>query len=273
MARFTWTNQELEILKKKYSSTPTWKMNEFIPAKGIAAIKTKATILGLRKNKGLPSSRIWNDFTDNELRDLYPNHSAIQIAKIMDLTVYQIKNRARKLGLHKENFTIFKKGHIPANKGKKMDDKLKKRLAHTFFKKGDLPATTSEIGTISLTEDGYYRVKIANPNKWDYLHRMIWKEHHKEPIKRSEIIIFKDGNKNNIIIDNLEKISRKEHIDRMRDTDKHIAWMMSHDKELQQELLKNSEIIELKRNLLKLNKQIKNGRESKNKAAKADDRS
>ena len=33
----------------------------------------------------------------------------------------------------------FEKGHIPANKGKKMPEEIKEKVKHTFFKKGNRP--------------------------------------------------------------------------------------------------------------------------------------
>lgn len=44
--------------------------------------------------------------------------------------LYQIKKRNPVTGR-------FEKGHIPANKGKQMSDELRKKIEHTWFKKGN----------------------------------------------------------------------------------------------------------------------------------------
>jgi len=40
----------------------------------------------------------------------------------------------------------FKKGHIPANKGKKMDKDVYNKIKHTFFSEGHTPANTKYFG-------------------------------------------------------------------------------------------------------------------------------
>jgi len=85
----------------------------------------------------------WNQQTEQRLIDLYPNHTNDDIAKIMAISPSMVKNRGFKLGLSKNGNTgRFKKGSIPANKGKKMDAALYQKCKPTMFKKGNVPATT-----------------------------------------------------------------------------------------------------------------------------------
>lgn len=47
-------------------------------------------------------------------------------------------------------------------------------------------------------------------NKWRLLHREVWKQHHGEYPPRGTALIFKDGNRQNCDINNLELITRKQ---------------------------------------------------------------
>jgi hypothetical protein len=48
---------------------------------------------------------------------------------------------------------------------------------------------------------------------FEFVHKLIWKQHHGE-IPKGLFVVFKDRNKNNICIENLEIIDRVEHIRR-----------------------------------------------------------
>lgn len=76
------------------------------------------------------------------------------------------------------------------------------------FKKGNRPQTWVPVGTETKeTKDGYWKVKISDPRKWKFKHRLIWEEHHgKIPI--GKIVVFRDGDKDNCAIENLQLIDR-----------------------------------------------------------------
>jgi hypothetical protein len=78
----------------------------------------------------------------------------------------------------------------------------------TTFKKGNRPQTWVPIGTeVLTTKDQYIKVKVANPNKWKFKHRLVWEQHH-GPIPRGMVVSFKDGDKTNCAVGNLELIDR-----------------------------------------------------------------
>ncbi|MGD9809675.1 MAG: HNH endonuclease signature motif containing protein [Deferribacterales bacterium] len=101
--------------------------------------------------------------------------------------------------------TRFKKGHIPWDKGKKGFMGANR----TSFKKGNRPKNAVEVGTEITDRDGYLKVKISEPNVWKYKHRMIWENAHGE-IPEGHAIIFADGDKQNITLENLILVSRAE---------------------------------------------------------------
>ena len=89
----------------------------------------------------------------------------------------------------------FEKGNMPFNKGTKGICKAN----ITSFKKGNIPHQYKPIGSTVIDVDGYTKVKIGDPNKWIYKHRMIFEDIN-GPISKGKVLIFTDGNKDNFDI-------------------------------------------------------------------------
>ena len=102
----------------------------------------------------------------------------------------------------------FAKGIIPFNKG----TKGLKGANKTSFKKGNLPHNTKKDGAISVRSDGYKYIRIAK-GKWVLLHRHIWKQA-KGTIPEKHLIVFKNKDRMNCNINNLECISMAENRNR-----------------------------------------------------------
>jgi hypothetical protein len=101
--------------------------------------------------------------------------------------------------------TQFKKGHIPANKGKKGTGGWEP----TQFKKGHKPVNYRPVGSERINVDGYIEIKVADPNKWQPKHKVIW-EQANGPIPKGHALVFGDSNKLNLDINNLILVSRKQ---------------------------------------------------------------
>jgi hypothetical protein len=116
----------------------------------------------------------------------------------------------------------FPKGHVPANKGLRRPGFAPGRMKDTQFKRGERRGTAARnwrpIGTILPDADGYLRIKVreaapgeahgfGNAGAWPQLHRHVWTEAH-GLIPRGHAVAFKDGNKANCALDNLECLSR-----------------------------------------------------------------
>lgn len=102
----------------------------------------------------------------------------------------------------------YHKGNIPLNKGTK--GMFNVGGNKTSFKKGNVPVNHRPVGSERVNVDGYVEIKIKDPNKWDLKHRVIYKRLHGD-IPKDSVIIFADGNKHNLDIDNLVAITRNEH--------------------------------------------------------------
>lgn len=66
------------------------------------------------------------------------------------------------------------------------------------------------IGYEHIKSDGTIRVKIANPDIWEFKQRLVYKKYHKCELTENDCIVFLDGNRQNFDIDNLYKVSKEE---------------------------------------------------------------
>lgn len=165
-----------------------------------------------------------NPFTKEQIQFLKDNVKGITVKELTERfnkefnqnrTESSISNQKNKYGL--KNGLVggrFKKGQVPFNKGKKQTDFMTpeaiERTKATRFKKGDKPANHRKVGSERITVDGYIEIKVEEPDKWELKHRVVWeKENGKIP--KDYVIIFADENKQNVALDNLILISRREH--------------------------------------------------------------
>jgi len=165
----------------------------------------------------------------------FPHEKSRDVADAIGLKVSTVRHFAYKNGLKKSeifnnssmsgkltsdtvrglNFR-FKKGHIPANKGKKLHEYMNpetvEKVKKTCFKNGHLPKNTKEDGAISIRKDRagrYYQFIRLSLSKWVHLHVHLYREKYGN-IPKGYVVAFKDRNTMNCVIENLELITRKE---------------------------------------------------------------
>lgn len=110
-----------------------------------------------------------------------------------------------KKGIRNSPDTEFKKGHVPVNKGTK--GMFPNAGGATRFKKGQPPHNWRPVGSERCDTEGYWLVKVAEPNKWRPKHHLIW-EAINGPVPKGYCVVFLDGDKNNFNPENLAVISR-----------------------------------------------------------------
>lgn len=79
----------------------------------------------------------------------------------------------------------------------------------TEFKKGQRPHNYMPVGSERVNTYGYHDIKVADPNKWRAKHILLW-EAHNGPVPAGHKLIFGDGDKNNISLDNIILVSNSQ---------------------------------------------------------------
>lgn len=159
--------------------------------------------------------------------DFVAEHKAMKNADLLELlkvrfpdyamSVSRLKNLRTRYDLKSGvKYSIFAKGHVPANKGQKMPETTKEKLKNTWFKKGNSPHNTREIGSELEDKGGYIFVKIKDVGTryemWKPKQLLIWEEYHNEKVPKGSFVTFLDGNKRNFDIKNLALITQSENV-------------------------------------------------------------
>lgn len=182
---------------------------------------TESKMKTFKKNHGLTSetkggylkgsSTLCSPEVQLFIRNNVAGRTAKELAEItndMFGTTYskpQMQTYRKNHGLRSGLSFLFPEGHVPPNKGKKG---IHANPA-TEFRKGCRPHNQDLIGTETLKDDGYLWVKVAEPNKWKQKHRILWEAANGE-IPRGFCLLFADGDRMNISLDNLILISRSQ---------------------------------------------------------------
>lgn len=125
-----------------------------------------------------------------------------------NLSESALANMKRKLNLTNDIDTKFKKGQTSWNKGRKMSTEQYEKCKETMFQKGNL-SNARPVGDERIDMNGYTYIKVKQPNKWVLKHRWLY-EKEKGEIPKGYNLIFADGNKQNLNLDNLILVSNSE---------------------------------------------------------------
>ena len=145
------------------------------------------------------------------LKQNYKGRDARELTELFnDHFSHNLKQSQVKAAVHNRGFKCgkdfrFKPGHIPYNKGVKG---IRVSIA-TEFKPGHMPVNHKPVGSERINRNGYIEIKIREPRTWAAKHRVIW-EKANGPIPKGHVILFADGNKLNLSLDNLLIVSRGE---------------------------------------------------------------
>lgn len=180
-------------------------------------------------DKPARSRRNWSEDEEQLLTRLYPDTPMPELVARLGRDDRAIYSKARALGLRRSPEYLasehacrlrkgdnvgaehrFRPGMASWNKGKK-GWQAGGRSAETRFKPGNRPHTWVPIGTEQI-RDGYLWRKVTDGHgrhDWRQVHVMLW-EQNNGPVPAGFILVFRDRNKQNIQLDNLELITRAE---------------------------------------------------------------
>ena len=173
----------------------------------------------------------WTPDQIDALTRLYPDHRCEEVARTIGRSERACYGMAHQLGIRKSaeflasrlagrldgvkgGRTRFAKGHATWNKGQKGLDLGGKA---TRFKAGNRPHTWRPIGHERRTEEGYLQRKMTDTGctRRDYvpIHHLLWREAGRE-LPLGHCLIFLNGDKTDLRLDNLTCISRQENMRR-----------------------------------------------------------
>lgn len=209
------------------------------------------------------------------------NYLYIPVKMLADILGYGdgvMQRRIKQLGLvipkeiieQRKKDSQIKKGNIPPNKGQKMSPDLYEKCKATMFKKGQIPANAIGFkdGDITIRHDHqnrdgkpykYIRLELG---KWYPLHQYKWELVNGKPPK-GHCLWFIDGDTMNTDLSNLELITRAENMRRnscsTNLTDGYVAQTIvgRNGRHLYDSVLKDKDLLEVRRLQLQLNRKIK----------------
>lgn len=180
--------------------------------------------------------RPWSREDDRLLRGFYPNTPTAEVARRLNRTVAAVYGHANKLGLNKSPAYLaspaacrlrrgdhvgarfrFQKGHVPANKGLRRPGWGPGRMRETQFKKGMRRGVAvrlyKPIGTERISKDGYLERKVNDSlplqARWRSVHLLVWEAAH-GPIPKGHAVTFKNRDRRDIRLENLELVHRRD---------------------------------------------------------------
>lgn len=190
-----------------------------------SCVHRRARKLGLEKQR-----KPWTHEQHDRLRQLYADTPTEELVRMLGHPARSIYNVAKELGLRKSPELIsqtisqrqrsltggpqvesrFQKGMEPWNKGK---HGVSCGGISTHFQPGHRPHSWVPIGTERISKDGYLERKVTDegPPQRHFrgVHLILW-EAANGPLPPHHAVVFKDGNKRNLELDNLELVSRTE---------------------------------------------------------------
>ena len=226
-----YTPEHLRFLKKNIKGRSLADLTKlfnkrFRMSKNPGSIKTFCQRYGLKS--GYRSGwQGWNKkYHEKHIRFLEKNVPGRYYSETVELfnrrygfsiTAKQLASLCKRFGISTGFTGYFPKGNVPHNKGRK--GVYYAGCEVSWFKKGHRPTDWRPVGSERVTVDGYVEVKVSDistpdakkrQRNWKMKHVVIWEKAH-GPVPKGYCIIFLDGNKQNITLENLMMLSRQEH--------------------------------------------------------------
>jgi hypothetical protein len=177
--RVLWTPEEEAYMRQHYADTKTQAIADHL-GRSLGKVYAKADTMGLNKSPAFMASEA---------------------------------SGRMKQPLHGGKAHWFKPGHSSHNKGKK--GYYAPGSEKGWFGKGNRPANYCEVGTLRINAEGYIDIKLADGfHQWFLLARYNWFLHTGHWTTSQECIWYKNGDKHDVVPENLEVITRREHMQR-----------------------------------------------------------
>lgn len=229
VSKFHYTPEMLAFLQTGYQEMQIPALTEAFNArfgtdKGHSAIKTALTRRGMTcgRKPGNPKGS-YQIFTREQVELIRYGYQAYTLEVLterlnetfgMAFTLAQVRSFTRNHQLKSGRTGQFVPGQAPPNKGVKGWD-AGGRSHETRFQPGRAPEEARNylpIGSVRFTRDGYMERKVTDAHpvparRWVMEHRLVW-EAANGPIPEGHVVVFLDGDRLNITVDNLRCVPR-----------------------------------------------------------------
>lgn len=227
--RFRYSQEHLDFLREGYLQMQVPELTEafnkrFGMRKSVQAIKCALSNHGFKCGRppGNPKGtlRVFTPEQIEFLRVQYQRQALPELTRHFN-EAFGTRRTAMSIraALHNRRFPSgrtgrFEKGGSSWNKGTHF--KAGGRSAETRFEKGHKPQTWVPIGSEAYSKDGYLKRKVRDDapagmsrKNWKFVHVILWEEHH-GPVPDQHAVIFRNGDRADIRIENLALVSRQE---------------------------------------------------------------
>jgi hypothetical protein len=211
MKTHRYTPDEIQFLNENIDSYTNAELAQLLKDKFGAAV-TSASVGYALHSRGIKRSKI-HTYTEEQINWLQENIKGRRQSEVaedfnarfgLNLSFMQIRGAMHNRKMTNGLDCKFKPGEVSHRPPKGVHYSRK-----TEFKKGHLPINHKPVGSERVNVYGYVEVKVAEPNKWRQKHHVVWEQAH-GPIPPNHVILFADGNGQNIELDNLVLISRRQ---------------------------------------------------------------
>ena len=231
MKRSRYTPEQIEFLRTGYQSMNARDLAEAFSAE-FGLERTESQVKSTLQNHRIRCGRAQKDrlinrvriFTPEQvqfLRDNYGGRSVVEMTVFFNLifntcfTRQQIKTAVHNRKITSGRTGCFELGHRSWNKDTKGQGLTGANKAS--FKKCHKPKNHRPLGSERIcSKDGYVLIKIKErnphtgfPTRWKHKHVHMWEQEH-GPVPDGMVVAFRDGDKTNIVPDNLILVSRAE---------------------------------------------------------------
>lgn len=230
-AQRRWTPDEDAMLRERYTTMRGAALAALL-GRPTGSVKARAKKLRVQRPRA-----IWSADDEAVMRTEFPNTRTADLAAKLGRETVAVQNFAYKLGLRKSQAFLygpesgrlhageprgvafrFRPGQTPPNKGLRRKGYAPGRMRETQFKPGG-PRTGKAalvyqpVGAERISADGYLERKVNDDRpfnrRWRAVHILLWEDTH-GPVPAGHSIAFKNGDKTDIQLDNLELVSRAE---------------------------------------------------------------
>lgn len=225
MARNKYTQEQIDWLAKRYEYMNARQLKDafnkrFGENRTHSAIRTILVKRNIRRKsqRKIQDLRLLTEEQANFLRENYLKYDRQELLQKLnerfglDIKFNQLIAFLNNHKMRSGRTGYFEKGAVPWNKGKRGYMGANR----TSFKPGQEPPTAKPLWHERTGKDGYVEISVPERNpytgclrRFKHKHVWIWEQHY-GPVPEGHVAIFKDGNRNNFNLDNLELVNRNE---------------------------------------------------------------